>query len=426
MKEYYFIGIKGSGMSALACILHDLGHKVSGSDVDKYFFTEDELVKRNITIKVFDKNNVEDNVIVIAGNSFNNEHEEVKVALEKELEFYRYHQFLGELIKKHKSVGISGTHGKTTITSLISHLFQDEKVLYLIGDGRGAAKKGGEYFIFEACEYRDHFLNYKPYYTIVSNIDWDHPDYFKDINQTIESFQNYINDSEVTLVCGDNDNSKNLNHNNKYTYGLKEDNYFRATNILVGDNTSFDMYINNKFYGNFTINLFGEHQVQNAVVALAIAYLEDLPVDSIKNHLLSFTGARRRFDVTTFNDQIIIDDYAHHPTEIEATINSARAKYPNREVIAIFEPITYSRVENYKKDFAEKLKLADKAYIVPIYASAREKNIHNITIKDLENQMENTKVLTYEDLEILKEHKDAVLLFMGVNINTYIAKYKSL
>src|SRR5699024_5073602 len=178
MTTYHFIGIKGTGMSALAQILHDSGEKVQGSDVEQRFFTQAALEQKGIPILPFAKENIDSSYTIIAGNSFTEDNIEIKEAKEKGIPFYRYHELLGEWLKQYTSLAVTGAHGKTSTTGLLAHEFNKAyPISYLIGDGTGQGHVDSEYFIFEACEYRRHFLHYKPDYAIMTNIDFDHPDY---------------------------------------------------------------------------------------------------------------------------------------------------------------------------------------------------------------------------------------------------------
>src|SRR5699024_10119624 len=190
MTIYHFIGIKGTGMSALAHILYDSGIKVQGSDVENYFFTEDALNEKNIPILPFSKDNIKEGLTIIAGNAFTEDHVEIQAAKELGLTFYKYHEFLAEWLQKFTSIAITGSHGKTSTTGLLSHVLSAHyPVSYLIGDGTGKGHVESDYFVFEACEYKRHFLHYSPDYAIMVNIDFDHPDYFSNINDVFDAFQ---------------------------------------------------------------------------------------------------------------------------------------------------------------------------------------------------------------------------------------------
>ena len=191
---YHFIGIKGSGMSALAQIMKELGYSVQGSDVPKYFFTEDGLRELGIPVLPFDANNIEDGMKIVRGASFHEENVEVKKAIDLGLNMYSYAEMVGSLTKKFRSICIAGCHGKTTTTSMMAHVLNNIKgANYLIGDGTGYANRENEYFIVESCEYRRHFLAYTPDYAIITNIDLDHVDYFKDIDDVIYAYREFAN-----------------------------------------------------------------------------------------------------------------------------------------------------------------------------------------------------------------------------------------
>lgn len=199
---YYFIGIKGSGMASLARILYDLGYEVAGSDIDKYIFLEDGLRERHIPIYSFNKDNIKDGMDVIVGNAFDRSNEEVAAAEDNpNVTIHHYYDFLAKLMDDHISIGIAGTHGKTSTTGMAYHLFKDyDKTNVLIGDGTGYATKGAKYFIAECCEYKDHFLWYHPDYSYINNIEMDHVDYFKSMEQYEQSFEKYANQAKKAIV----------------------------------------------------------------------------------------------------------------------------------------------------------------------------------------------------------------------------------
>lgn len=428
MTVYHFIGIKGTGMSALAHILHDSGEKVQGSDVEQYFFTEDELKKKNIPMYSFSKKNIQDHFIVIAGNAFPDEHDEIQAAKQLGVPFYRYHEFLGEWLKQYTSVAVTGVHGKTSTTGLLAHVLKHSApTSYLIGDGTGKGHKDSEYFIFEACEYRRHFLAYEPDYAIMTNIDFDHPDYFNSLDDVIDAFQELaMSVKKGIIACGDDEHLQQITANVPITYyGFQPTNDFQAKHVKVtNEGMQFDVYINRKWYETFTIPMFGDHHVLNALGVIALCYHEGIKKEDIK-HLHTFQGVKRRFTEKQIADQILIDDYAHHPIEIVATIDSARKKYPNREIVAIFQPHTFTRTKIFLKEFADSLKLADHVYLCDIFGSARE-NSGTLTIYDLQKLITNSKKLDINDTDVLQQHKDSVLIFMGAgDIQKFQNAYES-
>jgi len=207
MTIYHFTGIKGSGMSSLAQILFDSGEQVQGSDAETYFFTEKPLRERNIAIYKFDADNIKQGMTVILGNAYPDDHPEAVRAKELGVEVIRYHKFLGDYLKKYTSIAITGAHGKTSTTGLMSHVIGGYMpTSFLIGDGTGSGKQDASFFVMEACEYRRHFLAYQPDYAVMTNIDFDHPDYFADIEDVYSAFQQLaLQVKKAIIACGDDD-----------------------------------------------------------------------------------------------------------------------------------------------------------------------------------------------------------------------------
>lgn len=415
MTIYHFIGIKGTGMSALAQILKDAGEKVQGSDVDKKFYTQEALENKDIPILPFSAANIKEGLTIIAGNAFDDDQEEIREAKRLELPFYRYHEFLGEYLRKSTSIAVTGAHGKTSTTGLLSHVLKETyPISYLIGDGTGMGNADSKYFVFEACEYRRHFLQYEPDYAIMTNIDFDHPDYFTSIDDVFNSFQEMAHQVKKGIVaCGDDEYLQRITANVPVVYyGFNDSNDFQAKNVKEDkEGTVFEVYIRNTYYDSFTIPTYGNHNVLNALAVIAICHYEEMAASEIKN-LKSFGGVKRRFTETTAGDQVLVDDYAHHPKEIEATIESAKKKYPYKPVVAIFQPHTFSRTKKFLNEFADSLKQADYVYLCDIFGSAREEN-GNLTIADLLDLIDGAKLLELDETEVLKKHQDGVLLFMG-------------
>ena len=416
MTVFHFTGIKGSGMSSLAQILHDAGNQVQGSDIDKHFFTEDPLRKRDIKILPFNANNIQEGMTVIAGNAFKDDHEELIRANEIGVEVIRYHIFLGNLMNQYTSVGITGSHGKTSTTGLMSHVLSGyAPTSYLIGDGTGHGESQAEFFAFEACEYRRHFLAYHPDYMIMTNIDFDHPDYFSGIEDVVSAFQSMaLQVNKAIIACGDDEHLQKIQANVPVVfYGFGSDNDFEARNVMkTTSGSTFDVFVRNEFYRTFEIPFFGDHAVLNALAVISLCNYEGIPVEVIQQQLLSFGGVKRRFTESRKGNRILIDDYAHHPTEIKATIQSTRQKYPDREIIAIFQPHTFSRTRTFLSEFAESLEGADSVYLCDIFGSARE-NVGELTIQDLCDLINDCVILKTEEIDVLLKHENAVYLFMG-------------
>ncbi|CAG9622122.1 UDP-N-acetylmuramate--L-alanine ligase [Sutcliffiella rhizosphaerae] len=416
MTIYHFVGIKGSGMSALAGILDDMHFQVQGSDIEKRFFTQIGLEEKGITILPFNKENIQDNMTVIAGNAFPDTHEEIVAATEMNLPVIRYPQFLGQFMEKYTSVAVTGAHGKTSTTGLLSHVIQGAKpTSYLIGDGTGKGIEGSEYFVFEACEYKRHFLSYFPDYTIMTNIDFDHPDYFGSIDDVFSAFQEMaLQVKKGIIACGDDEYLQKIQAKVPVIYyGFGEENDFQARHVeksTVG--TTFDVFVRNNYYATFKINGYGDHNIMNSLAVIALCHYEEIPVEVIQQQLLSFEGVKRRFSEKEVDTQVLIDDYAHHPTEIRATIEAANQKYPDRDVIAVFQPHTFTRTQTFLSEFADSLSGADYVYLCDIFGSARE-NQGQLTIHDLLEKIPQAEILTEEGTQTLAKHQNSVIIFMG-------------
>lgn len=429
-NTYYFVGIKGTGMASLARILHDKGHQVLGSDIEKETFTQAPLLAAGIKILPFDPANLKPEMIVIQGNAFDDDHPEIKRAHELGLKILSYPEAVENEVKNHTSIGIAGAHGKTSTTALLSHVLAAvEPTSYLIGDGVGKGNADARFFVFEADEYRDHFLAYHPDYAIMTNVDFDHPDYFNDLADVRDSFETYGKHVQRAIFAwGDDPSLRDLNVDVPvYYYGTNPDDDFRAENIQrTPEGSTYDAYFRDQKLGTFTIHLYGEHSVLNSLAVLAVAYMEHMNMDEIQQELANFSGVKRRFSETDIADTTIIDDYAHHPSEIKATIDAARQKYPDREVIAVFQPHTYSRLAAYIDGFAESLSRADKTFVTPIFGSIRE-NAGNVSSADLEQRIEGSEGINMDTMDKLLQYHNAVVVFMGAgDVEKYEEKYKEL
>ena len=416
MTIYHFVGIKGSGMSALACILHDMGLKVQGSDYEKQFFTQLALEKAGIPILPFNENNITSDMTIIAGNAFPDTHEEIQKALELGLPVVRYHKFLGDYIKNFTSVAITGAHGKTSTTGLMAHVIKGAKpTSFLIGDGTGKGQHDAEYFVFEACEYRRHFLSYHPDYAIMTNIDFDHPDYFASIDDVFSAFQEMaLQVNKGIIACGDDEQLQKIQAKVPVIfYGFNEENDFQARNISISkEGTTFDVFVRNNYFETFTIPTFGNHNVLNALAVIALCKYENIDPAIVKEQLITFAGVKRRFSEKKIGSQILVDDYAHHPTEIMVTIDGARKKYPEQKIVAVFQPHTFSRTQTFLQQFADSLNMADKVFLCDIFGSAREHQ-GKLSIYDLLEKIPNGELLNEENTAVLGQYEDSVILFMG-------------
>lgn len=414
---YYLIGIKGTGMSALAQILFDLGYEVMGSDKPDHFFTEKPLIERGIKILPFNKDNIKEDMLIVQGNAFSDTHEEVVRAKELNLKIYTYQEMVGKLTKMFNTITVAGCHGKTTTSAMLSHVLNNiVGANYLIGDGSGYAIKENNYFVLEACEYKRHFLSYTPQYAIITNIELDHIDYYKDIDDYIDAFREYANNAEkMVIACGDDQYTHMLEPKKPiFFYGLNEDNDIVARDVnYTNEGTSFDAYVEDNYYGHFDLPLFGKHMLLNSLAVIGVCYYERLDAKEVSKNLKTFKGAKRRFKEKVIGDIVTIDDYAHHPTEVKVTIKGARQKYPDKEIVAILKTHTLSRTKEMANEFAEALKLADKAYIMDVGVDREEVGYDDVTYKIIQEKVPGCEYMSLALVDKLLKHKNAVMIFMS-------------
>lgn len=418
---YYFIGIKGSGMGPLACILKELGNDVAGSDIEKFIFIQEELDKRNIPYFPFAKNNIKDGYTVIIGNAFNRDNnEEVRVALDNpKVKTYKFVEFLAEFMQNYISISIAGTHGKTTTTGMAYHLFKDfDKTSVLIGDGVGHGTKDSKYFIMETDEFEDHFLNYYPNYAIINNIELDHVDYFHNMERYLESFTKFANQvKDTVIVWGDDPNIKKLKINKRVIrFGLKEDNDVVARNLIESkEGLSFDVYIHGDLFGHFAIPFYGTHMLYNSLAIISLGYLENMEYSYILKQLQTFKGTRRRYEIREKGNCIFVDDYAHHPTAIKYVIEATRIRYPDKKIVAVFKPDRFSRGFIFQKEFAREMDKADYPFFCAFPDNAKKEEGIDIDIYDITRHLPRAKVIKEDDeaAKKLAEFDNVVYLFMS-------------
>lgn len=419
--QYYFIGIKGTGMSSLACMLKDLGNEVSGSDLSKHFFTEVGLNERNIPIYDFDPNNIKDGMHVIIGNAFLEDFPEVIAARNNPTCICaRYHEFLGKFLKNYHLISIAGSHGKTTTTGMISSVMNlYKKTGYLIGDGTGHLESDTEYFCLESDEFRRHFLAYHPEYAIVTNVEIDHVDYFKDEADYRSSYEEFAkNVTKAMVIYGEDEQARKLNLGNTkvYWYGLEEKDDIYAKNVKeTSTGMEYDVYFEGNFFAHFSTPLVGHHLLLNSLAVIGVSILEGIPAELIEEGLSHFKGVKRRFVVEEHNDNIYIDDYAHHPTEVGVTIDTARLRFPDKKLVAVFKPHRASRVKYFADDFKKQLEKADKVYLCDFTSIDDKQDGTDIDITYLQKMIPNSVVITEDEkgAEILAQEQPACFLFMS-------------
>ena len=430
--KYYCIGIKGSGMATLAEILFDLGHEVSGyDDYKEHKFTQEGLDKRGIKIYYDSTHDIPKDTIVTYSKAFSADHPEIKRVKGLGLKIIAYNELLGKLSSEFKTIGVSGTHGKTTTSTMISHVLGETKGCnYFIGDGSGFADRKNELFTLESCEFNRHFLAYHPYYAIVTNIELEHTECYKDIDEIIKTFEEFANKAHYVIACGDDKNVRKMNLKNDVTYyGFDDYNDVVCKNVILDENGSkFDVYIKGELYGHFDIPLFGNHMILNALACITVCNMEGVDTEKIHSLLHTFKNAKRRFKEKKFGSVVTIDDYAHHPTEIRVTIESARQKYPNKEIVAVFLPNTYSRTKALMSDFISALKTADKAYVMDIHSDReRKEDYPGVSSDEIIKNVPNAEKISLDTVDKLLKHKNAAICFMScTNIYELLDKYEAL
>ena len=414
-KHIHFLGIGGIGISAIAEIMKDRGAEVSGSDMKESTVT-DHLRRQGITVYIgHDAKNAEGADLLVYSNAVSMENPEILKAKEMGIPVISRAQALGMLLAEYpNSIAVSGTHGKTTTTSMVSLILQNAgkdptiTVGGILNELHGNVRIGGkEYFITEACEYMDSFLELRPKVEIILNIDSDHLDYFKDINHITRSFRKFALavPKDGTIIAYDANPfvkaaTADLDCDVK-TFGFSEGSDFYAKNISFDamGHPSYDLYTRDGFVDRISLSVPGEHNVANSLAAIAAAFtLGVTDLDVIKNTLLAFKGTQRRFDIMgRKNGFTVVDDYAHHPTEIMATLAAAQ-KLEHKRVWCLFQPHTYTRTLALMDQFADAFKDADIVCLAEIYA-AREKNIYKLSSAVLEK-------------DIMKRHPEKVVRFI--------------
>ena len=432
--KYYCIGIKGAGMSTLANILHDLGNEVIGYDDSTYFkYTEEGLNKRGIKIyNPKDLPELDSDVIVTYSRAFSDNHPEIVRVKNLGLTIKAYNNVVGDITKMFDTIAISGTHGKTTTSLLLSNILSNTLGCnYFVGDGSGYASKNNKLFVIEADEFNKHFLAYYPKIAVITNIELDHTECYDGLDDIINTFKTFSSKSNLIIACGDDENIRKIDFDKPVIYyGFNSNNDVIAKNVELNENGSkFDVYINNEYYDTYFIPLYGNHMILNSLSAIIVANHYNVSKDDIKKYINEFKGAKRRFKIENINGYTIIDDYAHHPTEISVTIDSARQKYPDKEIVAIFLPNTYSRTEALKDDFISCLSKADKTYIMDIHCDREDpKDYPNVNSDMLIENIPNSEKVSEDTVEkLLKHRENSVLCFMScANIYVILDKFKSI
>lgn len=437
VKKIHMIGIGGSGMCPLAQILHSKGYLLSGSDNNE---SNPLNIIKSLGIKVFmgqKAENVNGAELIVYSAAISQDNPEIVEAKRLGIPLMERSELLGAITRKFDEViGVCGTHGKTSTSSMITQILYINNYdpsaviggLLPIINSYGRAGES-EYMVCESCEFVDTFLQLSPDTAVLLNIDNDHLDYFKTMDNLVASFKKFVFMTKVAIINGDDELVKkavNGYEGKIITFGFDNSNDFYAENIKKGKfGMQFDLCFNNDKI-HIELNVPGKHNVYNALAAFATTYHYGLSAEQIKKGIESFGGAGRRFEkLGVFNGFVLADDYAHHPTEIKATLSAAK-ELGFKRVIAVFQPFTYSRTEKLKYEFIEALSIADKVVLTPIMGS-REINKTGIKSEDLaEKLIDCTCVQTFDDVKNLIIEiagKDDIVITMGGG-DIYKAAYK--
>ena len=442
-RHLHFVGIGGIGMSGMAEFLYNHGFKITGSDIKKSTCTKKLSKYKNIKIYYsHNGNNIENCELLIYSSAINIENSEIREAMKKNIPIMKRSELLGELIKiKDISIGVSGTHGKTTTSSMLgSILYEDKKNPTLIIGGivnkfnSNNITGSGDIIVVEADEFDKSFLNLSPTYAIINNLDLEHLDSYDDLDDLLNSFLEFANSipfyGKISINI-DSKNVKTISNGIKkpiITFGIKENADITAEEISYNNNfTKFTVNIKNenKKY-NIILSCPGEHNIYNALSAISIANELNISKSSIINGLNNYSGVRRRFEIKYDKEFMIIDDYAHHPIEVSETIKAARNGW-NRRIISIFQPHLFSRTKSFHKQFAIALEQSDIIIITDIYP-AREKPINGVTsklildhLKHFENifYVPNKKEIPNMIYDIIEEN-DIIITMGAGDINSII------
>src|SRR3989338_3324809 len=460
-KSVFIVGIKGVAMANIALILKQMGVSVCCADSEDKFITDNLLIGNGISVfATFDPKVIPENtdLVLYAAAHNGSKNPQIIAAKERCIKVMHQAEFIGELMKKFKkSIAVTGCHGKTTTSSLLAYALSklNKKPIYLVGaptfnEHFGAAFAGDDLFVLEADEYgvepptdkTPKFDFFNPDYLIVTNIDFDHPDVYGSLEDTKKSFLRFmkkLNNEQSIIACADDEPLaevlKSLLKEKYITYGFHKNADVKVFDIKSDANgISFKIKFNNKLKDSrlrvndvidgFKISLFGEKNVLNATAVIAMLTKLGFTEEQIKDSLVGFHGAKRRLEqLASIGDNVLFDDYAHHPAEIEATISALKQRFKNKKIVVLFQPHTFSRTAILKERFIEALSKADTALILPVFASAREQvsmtGIRSLDLMKLAKKKNIHTIYAYdsnkEAVETLRNllSKNSVICTMG-------------
>ena len=446
-QHVHFIGIGGTGLSAIARVLLESGNTVSGSDQLFSSLAQDVQAAGAEVFVGHHARNLRGAEIVIRSSAVPDENPEVLAALDAGIPVLKRADFLGSLMEDRMGIAIAGSHGKTTTTAMLAWVLSalDQDPTFIVGGmvsnlGTNARAGKGKTFVIEADEYDHMFLGLKPHIAVVTNVEHDHPDIFptaKDFQKAFQDFVRTLSPDGLLLACGDDPGSAEilagalLENIHSLTYGIASTIYdYYATNLTTNQNGgfSFDAYKQAMFLAPVSLQVPGDHNVQNALAVLAVIDQLALPIVEASLALGEFQGAGRRFQVLDeIAGVIVIDDYAHHPTEIRATLAAARSRYPNRRIWAIWQPHTYSRTKLFFDEFTLAFADADHVLVTDIYRS-REPSDANFSSSQVVAAMQNPQAFysgtlsTTADFYLAESQPGDIVLVLSAGDATQISE----
>jgi len=438
----HFIGAGGIGMSGLAQIMKNMGFNIQGSDLYKNKNT-DRLIKSGIKVYFgHQQKNIKKATMIVVSSAIKRDNKELLAARSKNLSIFKRGEMLANIVALKKNIVITGSHGKTTTTSLVANILEEARLDPTIINGgvinslKNTAQLGkGEWAVIESDESDGSFLKLPITYSVVTNVDKEHLDFYGSFEKLKKNFSIFIDKTPSfgkSIVCIDNNNLKSLltkcKNKNFLTYGFDKDANYQIKNAKIKKNYSiFDLRINHPSkkiinIRKIEVNLIGNHNITNTTASIAIALNLGIGINIIKKALKKFLGIQRRFTkVFSIEKREFYDDYAHHPTEIKAVINGVKKTYRNRKIICVFQPHRYSRVKSLKNEFASSFKFIDTVVLCPVYA-AGEKRTHNFSQENfskLISKKSKVQVINIKDKKELKIYikknllEDEITICMG-------------
>lgn len=385
-------------MAGLALIIKGLGHEVSGCDINKDLFTQRFLLENNIEIQDIENMDYSNSDIIVLGNAYLDKY------TFNDKKVITYQELLSTIVDKYYSIAVCGTHGKTTTTNMIKQVLSDFYLTsYLIGDGQGYAHPLTEYFVFEACEHKEHFLSYHPDIVVCLNVDYDHVEYYKNKKQYKESFRKFLNQAKEKVIIN---SSLSYKRNQCVSFGFNNSS-IKAKNVRYTEKgIYFNLYVNKEYIKDIFLPFYGKHMLINSLACIACCSYLKIPTTNILESLKKYKNAGRRYNISFFNSNVIIDDYGHHPTEIKSTILAIKQEFNDKNIVVIYHPDRPKRLTTFLEDYKKAFNSVDKVYVLPFINDSEEGR------KAIDLLVDDNKINRFSD-SFYKEYNNTVFLFTG-------------